>query len=55
MILLILGVVGAQTVGSFLKNAEVKCLIEENHTKNEEEYLTSFVQELPRATCMDVP
>ena len=42
MILLILGVAGAQTVGSFLKNAEVKCLIEENHTKNEEEYINQL-------------
>ena len=42
MILLILGVASAQTVGSFLKNTEAKCLIEENHTKNEEEYINQL-------------
>ena len=42
MILLILGVTGAQTFGSFLKNTEAKCLIEENHTKNEEDYINQL-------------
>lgn len=42
MILLILGVTGAQTIGSYLKSPEVKCLIEENHTRNEEDYLNQL-------------
>ena len=42
MILLILGVTGVQTIGSFLMNTDAKCLIEENHTMNEEEYINQL-------------
>ena len=42
MILLILGITGAQTVGFYLKSAEAKCLIEENHTQNEEDYINQL-------------
>ena len=42
MILLILGVTGVQTIGSFLMNTGAKCLIEMNHTMNEEVYINQL-------------